>query len=179
MERSFSVKVKVEELEILLGPEDVDVDFRRILKEARDERRRKIFDTFSSDDLSLLVAQWSSTKEHHGDKIRRICKRWMVASMGQTEEQTIVGWSQDEKRVIDAVEDFLERCGQVIVDIEVVESLLRPENLEVSLRYILKHATSRGSNIFQLFDTVEKPNHFVASRERWLDSQGSGNISVL
>ena len=45
----------MEELEGLLGPEDVDVHFRRILKEARDERGRKIFETFSSDDLSLLV----------------------------------------------------------------------------------------------------------------------------
>ena len=59
------------------------------------------------------------------------------------------------------------------LEIELVESLLRTENLEVSLRYVLKHATYRGSNIFQLFDTSEKPNHFVASRRRWLESQGS------
>ena len=32
-------------------------------------------------------------------------------------------------------------CAQVIVDIDVVERLLWPENLEVSLRYVLKHAT--------------------------------------
>ena len=54
-----------------------------------------------------------------------------------------------------------------MVDIEVVERLPRPENLEVSLQ----HATRRGSNIFQL-DTSERPNHFVASRRRWLESQG-------
>ena len=53
------MKVQVEALEDLLGPEDVDVDFRRILKEARDERGRKVFETFSSDDLSFLVAEWS------------------------------------------------------------------------------------------------------------------------
>ena len=41
LERSYGVKVEVEELEDLLGPEDVDVDFRRILKEARDERRAR------------------------------------------------------------------------------------------------------------------------------------------
>ena len=72
----------------------------------------------------------------------------------------------------DAVEDYLANCAQVIVDIELVESLLRPEDLEVSLRYVLMHATYRGSNIFQLFGTSEKPNHFVASRRRWLESQG-------
>ena len=74
-ERSYSVKVRVEELEGLLGPEDVDVDFRRILKEARVERWRKIFETFSSEDLSFLVwlsgRDGTNTKERHGDKIRR------------------------------------------------------------------------------------------------------------
>ena len=79
-------------------------------------------------------------------------------------------WSQDEKkRVMDAVEDYLESCAQVIVDIEVVE---RSENLEVSLRYVLQQTTGRGSIIFQLFNTPEKTNHFVASRRRWLESQG-------
>ena len=38
LKKKFSVKVRVEELDGLLGPGDVDVDFRRILKEARDER---------------------------------------------------------------------------------------------------------------------------------------------
>ena len=51
LERSYSVKVRVEELEGVLGPEDVDVDFRRILKGTRDERGRKIFETFSSDEF--------------------------------------------------------------------------------------------------------------------------------
>ena len=37
----------------------------------------------------------------------------------------------------------------------------------------MKHATCRASNSFQFFDTSEKPNHFVASRRRWLESQGS------
>ena len=77
---------------------------------------------------------------------------------------------------MDAVEDYLENCAQVKVDFEVVESLLRPENLEVSPRYVLKHSTTRGSNIFQLFDTSEKPNHFVASRRRWLESQGRNGV---
>ena len=78
----------------------------------------------------------------------------------------------DGKRVVDAVEDYMENCAQVKVDVEVVESLSRPDNLEVSPRYVLKHTTRRGSNIFQLFDSSEKPNHLVASRRRWLESQG-------
>ena len=33
---------------------------------------------------------------------------------------------------------------------------MEPENEGVSLRYILKYSTRGSSNIFQLFDTVEK-----------------------
>ena len=148
----------MEELEGLLGPEDVDVDFRRILKEARDERGRKIFETFSSNDLSFLVAEWP-----RWDKYKRAPWREdssASASDGwrrEDQEQLTVSWSAIEKKVMDAVEDYLESCAQIIVDIEVVERLLRPGNLEVSLRYVLKQATRRGSNIFQLFDTSEKP----------------------
>ena len=50
-----------------------------------------------------------------------------------------------EKRVMEAVEDNLENCAHVKVDIEVLESLLKPENLEVSLRSVLKCSTRRGS----------------------------------
>ena len=163
----------MEELEGLLGPEDVDVDFRRILKEARDERGRKIFETFSSNDLSFLVGGWS-----RWDKYKRAPWRQdssASASDGwrrEDQEQLRVSWSPIEQKVMDAVEDYLESCSLITVDIEVVERLLRPEYLEFSLRCFLKHATRRGSNIFQLFDTSERSNHFVASRRRWLESQG-------
>ena len=73
---------------------------------------------------------------------------------------------------MEAVEDYLENCDHVKVDIDILLSLLKPEKLEVSLRYVLKYSTRRGSYIFQLFDTSEKPNFFVASRRRWLESQG-------
>ena len=53
-----------------------------------------------------------------------------------------------------------------------MESLLRPESQDVSQRYVLKLENYGCSKIFQLFDTTEKPNHFVASRRRWLESQG-------
>ena len=39
LEENKSLKVEVEELESLLGPDDSDVDFRRILQEARDDKR--------------------------------------------------------------------------------------------------------------------------------------------
>ena len=119
LERSFSLKVRVEELEGLLGPEDADVDFRRILKEARDERGN-IFETRSSDDSSLLVAEWSRWDKYtrapwRHDSSASARDGWWQASLGLSQEQMIVGWSQDEKRVIDASEDYLETCAQVAV----------------------------------------------------------------
>ena len=66
-----------------------------------------------------------------------------------------------EKRVLEAAEDYLENCANMKVDIEVLERLMEPE----------KYSTRGGSNIFQLFDTSEKQDRFVATRKRWLESQ--------
>ena len=43
LEERKSSKVEIEELESLLGPDDKDVDVRRILEEARDEKGCAIF----------------------------------------------------------------------------------------------------------------------------------------
>ena len=74
LEESYSVKMEVAKLEDLLGPEDVDADFRRSMKEAR---RCKNFETFSSDGLSdFLVAGWSRRDKHKKSTIRFVglCK---------------------------------------------------------------------------------------------------------
>ena len=42
LEEGDSLKAEVEELESLLGPEDSDVDFRRILEEARNKKSRDL-----------------------------------------------------------------------------------------------------------------------------------------
>ena len=61
------------------------------------------------------------------------------------------------------MENYLEICVHTKVDNEASERLMEPDNEEVSLRYILKYSTRGGSNIFQLFETAEKKDHFVAS----------------
>ena len=59
------------------------MDFRRILKEARDERGSKVFEKISSNDMSFLVADWSQMgqiqKSAMETRFVGICKRWMVA----------------------------------------------------------------------------------------------------
>ena len=52
-----SMKVEVEELELLLGPEDSEVDLRRIWRCAKRNKGREIFEIFSSESQSeFLVA---------------------------------------------------------------------------------------------------------------------------
>ena len=67
-----------------------------------------------------------------------------------------------------AVENYLENCADIKVDIDVLARLIEPEDEGVCLRYILKYWTRGGSNIFKLFDTSEKNDHLVANRRRWL-----------
>ena len=61
------------------------------------------------------------------------------------------------------------KCIRKEVEIAALELLSEPEEAEVCLRYILKHAKRRGSSIF---DTKEKNDHPLASSRRWLEHQG-------
>ena len=81
------MKVQVEALEALFGPEDVDVDLRRILKEARDERGRTIFEIFGANDMNFLVAEWSRWDKYNRAPWRQGSSAsardgWWQASLG-------------------------------------------------------------------------------------------------
>ena len=60
----------------------------------------------------------------------------------------------------------LERCIDKRVEVQTLERLMEPEEGEVCMSYILKHATRRGNSIFQIFDTKKERDHFVAIRRR-------------
>ena len=64
LEEGKSLKVEIEELESLLGPDDTDVDFRRICEEARDEQGCAIFETFSTDGPSEFFVGQSFAMGH-------------------------------------------------------------------------------------------------------------------
>ena len=88
----------------------------------------------------------TGTKEngtHHGDKIRQSLQ---VKDGGKKARNGRESEEFGGKRVMEAVEDNLENCAHVKVDIEVLESLLEPENLEVSVRYVLKYSTTGGKS---------------------------------
>ena len=60
-------------------------------------------------------------------------------------------WSPSERKVMGAVENYLENSADIKVDIDVLARLIEPEDEGVCLRYILKYWTRGGSNIFKLF----------------------------
>ena len=62
------------------------------------------------------------------------------------EEQRSI-WSSQERKVIAAMDNYLEKCHEA----------------EVCLRYILTHPKRTGSRIFEIFGTIEKNDHLVAS----------------
>ena len=80
-----------------------------------------------------------------------------------------------ETRVVEAVEDYLDNCAHVKVDIEVLESLPKQENLEVSLRYILKVLNERRQQSFPSFRHIREAEPLRGkqktmageSREKW------------
>ena len=88
LEKRKSIKVNIEELKTLLGPDDSDVDFRRILEEARDKKGCAIFETFSTDGPSKFVVVSRSRWDKHK---RRLNAPWRhissaSASDGQWQE---------------------------------------------------------------------------------------------
>ena len=69
------------------------------------------------------------------------------------------------------MDNYLDKNDDMKVEIEELELLKEPEDSEVCQRYIQTHARRRGSRIFEIFSTKEKIDHFVASRNRWLEYQ--------
>ena len=69
--KGFSVKVQFEASEDLLGPDDMEVDLRRILKEARDDTNEIFLKLSASKDLSFLVAEWSRWSKYKKAPLRR------------------------------------------------------------------------------------------------------------
>ena len=65
LEERKSLNLEVEELKSLLGPDDSDVDFRRILEEARVKKGCAIFEAFTSEGPSeFLVISGMRWDEH-------------------------------------------------------------------------------------------------------------------
>ena len=62
------------------------------------------------------------------------------------------------------------------IDIEALERLMKPEDEEACLRYILKYPTREEAAKFSS-SLTQKKDHFVASRRRWLERQGEGGLA--
>ena len=69
--------MEIEELELLLGPEDSEVDLREILMNARKKKGRRIFEIFSSQGPSEFLVVGRAVErvpKDAGDTRRRVKK---------------------------------------------------------------------------------------------------------
>ena len=105
LEGRKSMKVEVEELEDLLGPDDIDVDSRRILDEARDEKGCAMFETFSTDGPSTFVMVSRSRRDKHQRKwtapwrqnsSASACDGWVARGPGTAESWMELGGQKSE-----------------------------------------------------------------------------------
>ena len=107
LEESKSLKAEIEELESLLGPEDSDVDFRRISEEARDRKDCAIFEKFCTDGPSAFLVCRSRGDKHQ----RRLNAQWRQTSSASSRERQ---WQEGlERRVMGAVESYLANCVSI------------------------------------------------------------------
>ena len=73
---------------------------------------------------------------------------------------------------MEAVEDYLENCANVIVDSEVLERLMEPEKLEISPRYILKYSTRGGSTTFPALRHIRETGPLRGKQKTMLGEPG-------
>ena len=96
--------MEIEELEYLLGPDDTEVDFGRILEEARDEKGCAIFLTLSTGPSEFLVvsrSRWDKHRKRLNAPWRQNSSAFSIERQWQegVEEQR-VGWSSLERKVM-------------------------------------------------------------------------------
>ena len=156
---------------IFAGSKGFGCGFQTNLGRSKGRKRCATFETFSShgpsDFLVISRLRW----DKHQKRLNAPWRQNSSASSSERQwqaglEEQRVAWSSSERKVVAAMQDYLERCAGIRVDIEVLERLMEPEEAEVCLRYISTYAMRRGSDIFQLFDTTKK-DQFVASGRRW------------
>ena len=80
-------------------------------------------------------------------------------------------WSARERTVIAMMENYLDKSDDLRVEVRELEVLMSPEDSEVNMMCILTQASRRGSRIFEIFSTCRRSDHFVASRNRWVNFQ--------
>ena len=102
----------IAKLETLVGPDDIDVDFRRILEDARDENGCAIFEIFSTDGPSKFLVVSRSRWDKY--QRRRNAPRRQNSS-GSSSETVARGSGRQrgalEKKVMETVEDYLENAS--------------------------------------------------------------------
>ena len=121
---------------------------------------------------------------HLGGKIRLLLQVMDGGKRVWKSRRAAESWMElgGKKKVMEAVEDYLENCANMKVDVEVLERLVEPENREIFLRYILKYSTRGRQQYFPALRHIretgplrgkqkkmvgESREHTVHSEESW------------
>ena len=136
LEESKKLKVEIEELDSLLGPDDTEVDFRR-------KWLRDVGDPSGTDGPSEFLVVSRSRWDKHQRRLNAPWRQLSCASSSERQwqeglEDQRVGWSSLDRKVMGAVENYLDTCVHTKVDIEALERSMEPEIDQVSLRYVLR-----------------------------------------
>ena len=79
---------------------------------------------------------------------------------------------EGEQRFIERLEQYLNENDNMMVEIEELELLLGPEDLEVDVRQISRYARrKKGRRIFEIFTSKGQGESLVASGVRWDERQ--------
>ena len=168
LNKNDNMKVEIEELEFLLGPEDPEVHLRHILRYARKKKGGRIFEVFSSKWLSefLIVSRvrW--------DERQRVLVAQEEESRSKAQEA-----DHEVNQSLAAVYQLIARRMLSYLDNsealkvstnEMKEQILSPSEPSVNIKRIARQARSeKRKKMFQIFSRQGANEFPVASMARW------------
>ena len=111
LEEGFSMRVEVEELESLLGPEDSEVFFMRILEDARNKQGRATFETFQlrgapSEFLVVSRARWDEHQRKMSVQKEELRRTPITLQQNSFSSMSERQWQADLDEQRDGLEPF-------------------------------------------------------------------------
>ena len=167
LDENDNMRVEIEELEFLLGPEDSEVDLRQILRYARRKKGGRIFDIFSSKGQSeFLVAS-----RRRWDERQRVLVTQEEESRRKAQEvdyEVNQNWTAVNHTIAIKILSYLDLSEASKVSTrELKEQVLSPNEPSVNIERIARQARSeKRKKLFQIFSRQGANEIFVSSMAR-------------
>ena len=162
------MEVEVEELEVLLGPEDSEVDLRQTLRYARRKKGGRIFEIFSSQGPSeVLVASRARWDERQRALVTEEEESRRKAQ--DVDYKVNRNWTAVYQTVARRILSYLDNSEALKVSTkELKEQGLSPSEPSVNMEHIVRQARSeKKKKLFQISSIQGTKEIRVASMARW------------